>query len=45
MTGDVFSLQVLGNNVVVVNSEKAANELFEKRSAIYSDRARMAYYD
>ena len=45
ITGDVFSLQVLGKTIVVVNSEKAANELFEKRSAIYSDRARMGYYD
>ncbi|KAI0092998.1 cytochrome P450 [Irpex rosettiformis] len=43
--GDVFSLSVPGKTIIVVNSEKAANELLEKRSAIYSDRARMAYYD
>ena len=43
--GDVFSLQVPGKTIIVINSEKAANELLEKRSAIYSDRPRMGYYD
>ncbi|KAI0755468.1 cytochrome P450 [Irpex lacteus] len=36
--GDVFMLNVLGNCLVVINSEKAAVELMEKRSATYSDR-------
>ncbi|KAI0755469.1 cytochrome P450 [Irpex lacteus] len=39
--GDVFMLNVLGKNIVVINSEKAAIELMEKRSAIYSDRPPM----
>ncbi|KAF7365045.1 O-methylsterigmatocystin oxidoreductase [Mycena venus] len=36
--GDVVHLQVFGNHVLVVNSVKAAVELFEKRGHIYSDR-------
>ncbi|KAI0788920.1 cytochrome P450 [Irpex lacteus] len=43
--GDVFSLRVPGKTIVVLNSEKAASDLLEKRSAIYSDRVRMGYYD
>ena len=39
-TGDVFILHVLGKPIVIINSEKAAVELMEKRSAIYSDRPR-----
>lgn len=35
---DLVHLDVLGSHIIVVNSAKAANELFEKRSAIYSDR-------
>ncbi|KAF7346377.1 O-methylsterigmatocystin oxidoreductase [Mycena sanguinolenta] len=35
---DVVHASALGQHVVVVNSVKAANELFEKRSYIYSDR-------
>lgn len=36
--GDVFSLSVFGTTIVVLNSAKAATELFDKRSTIYSDR-------
>ncbi|KAF8917194.1 cytochrome P450 [Mucidula mucida] len=36
--GDVLSMEILGQPVIVVNSAKAANELFEKRSSIYADR-------
>ncbi|KAI0092994.1 cytochrome P450 [Irpex rosettiformis] len=43
--GDVFSLQVPGETVIVLASEKAASDLLEKRSAIYSDRIRFGYYD
>ncbi|KAF7346388.1 O-methylsterigmatocystin oxidoreductase [Mycena sanguinolenta] len=35
---DVVHASALGQHVVVVNSVRAANELFEKRSYIYSDR-------
>ncbi|EIM84336.1 uncharacterized protein STEHIDRAFT_61507 [Stereum hirsutum FP-91666 SS1] len=41
---DLIHLDVLGSHIVVVNSAKAANELFEKRSAIYSDRCVFSYY-
>ncbi|KAF9055433.1 cytochrome P450 [Hymenopellis radicata] len=36
--GEIISYKVLGHPVVVVNSARVANELFEKRSNIYSDR-------
>ena len=35
---DLIYLQLFGTPIVVVNSAKAAHELFEKRSSIYSDR-------
>ncbi|KAI9449573.1 cytochrome P450 [Lactarius psammicola] len=35
---DVVHVDVLGTHMVIVNSAKAANELFDKRSSIYSDR-------
>ena len=45
LPGDVFSIRVPGKTIIVLNSEKAAHDLLEKRSAIYSDRVRLAYYD
>ncbi|KAF7365160.1 O-methylsterigmatocystin oxidoreductase [Mycena venus] len=36
--GDVVHASALGQHIVIVNSVKAANELFEKRAHIYSDR-------
>lgn len=39
--GDVVYVTVLGQHLVFVNSAKAAYDLFEKRSAIYSDRPRL----
>ncbi len=36
--GEIVSYTVFGHPVVVVNSARVANELFEKRSNIYSDR-------
>ncbi|EIM86325.1 cytochrome P450 [Stereum hirsutum FP-91666 SS1] len=36
---DVVSFHVPGSHTVIVNSAKAAKALFEKRSAIYSDRS------
>ena len=38
MPGDIFMIHILGKPIVVINSEKAARELMEKRSVIYSDR-------
>ncbi|KAI0295339.1 CyP450 monooxygenase [Multifurca ochricompacta] len=34
---DVVHVDVMGSHIVILNSGKAANELLEKRSAIYSD--------
>ncbi|GJE86824.1 cytochrome P450 [Phanerochaete sordida] len=36
--GDVLHLNIFGKSVVVLNSHEAANDLLDKRSAIYSDR-------
>ncbi len=43
--GDIFSLRVPGKTIIVLCSEQAASDLLEKRSAIYSDRARLGYYE
>lgn len=37
-TGDVIHLENFGQHFVILNSEEAAVDLLEKRSAIYSDR-------
>lgn len=38
---DILRLNVLGSNIIIVNSLDAANDLLDKRSAIYSDRPEM----
>jgi len=38
---DVIHMNLAGTHLLVVNSHEAATELFEKRSAIWSDRPRM----
>ncbi|EKM54990.1 uncharacterized protein PHACADRAFT_119876 [Phanerochaete carnosa HHB-10118-sp] len=38
---DILRLNVLGSNIIIVNSLEAANDLLDKRSAIYSDRPEM----
>ncbi|KAH9019123.1 cytochrome P450 [Lactarius pseudohatsudake] len=35
---DIIHADVIGSHIVILNSIKAANELLEKRSSIYSDR-------
>ena len=35
---DIVHAEVLGTHIIVLNSEKAAKELFERRSSLYSDR-------
>ncbi|KAI0295324.1 CyP450 monooxygenase [Multifurca ochricompacta] len=35
---DVVHADVLGSHIIILNSAKAANELLDKRSSIYSDR-------
>ncbi|KAJ3553240.1 hypothetical protein NM688_g3720 [Phlebia brevispora] len=39
--GPVFSLNILGKNVVVLNSLKVARDLLDRRSVIYSGRPRL----
>ncbi|KAI0088551.1 cytochrome P450 [Irpex rosettiformis] len=39
--GPVFSLDLLGQHVVVLNTYKAATDLFDRHSSIYNDRPRM----
>ncbi|KAI0027606.1 cytochrome P450 monooxygenase [Vararia minispora EC-137] len=39
--GDVIYTQVLGRSMIILNSLKAARDLLEKRSAIYSCRPRL----
>jgi hypothetical protein len=38
MTGDILHVSVFGNHVVVINSLKMAEEVFERRAQLYSDR-------
>lgn len=38
VTGDIVFLEVFGQRIVVANSAKAASDILEKRSALYSDR-------
>ncbi|KAJ7868784.1 cytochrome P450, partial [Mycena olivaceomarginata] len=43
--GDVMYLEVLGNPIIVLNTEQVAAELLNKRSAIYSERPRFILYE
>ncbi|KAI0050256.1 cytochrome P450 [Auriscalpium vulgare] len=43
--GDIFSLNVFGQLIVVVQSPKIAHELLEKRSKNYSDRIPVPFYE
>ncbi|KAI0063532.1 cytochrome P450 [Artomyces pyxidatus] len=43
--GDVTSMQILGQVIVVVNSYAAARDLLEKKAAIYSDRPAVPFFD
>ena len=36
--GDLVGLNVLGNKILVLNSQKAINDLLDKRGSVYSDR-------
>ncbi|KAF8509202.1 cytochrome P450 [Hysterangium stoloniferum] len=39
--GDIIHMEVLGKHIVIINSVDVANDLLERRSAIYSDRPYM----
>ncbi|KAF9261712.1 cytochrome P450 [Marasmius fiardii PR-910] len=38
---DLIHLNVFGTHLIIINSQKAAKELFDKKSAMYGDRPRM----
>ncbi|EEB86886.1 hypothetical protein MPER_16003, partial [Moniliophthora perniciosa FA553] len=38
---DIIYMKVFGTNMIVVNSQKATKEMFDKKSAMYGDRPRM----
>ncbi|KAJ7857906.1 cytochrome P450 [Mycena leptocephala] len=38
---DIIHLNVAGTSIIVISSAEAANDLLEKRSALYSDRPRL----
>ena len=38
MIGDIIHASAFGNHVVVINSLKMAEEIFERRAQLYSDR-------
>ncbi|KAI1372317.1 cytochrome P450 [Hypoxylon crocopeplum] len=42
---DVVYFNVLGNHMIVLNTQKAANELLDKRGANYQDRPRFVLFD
>ncbi|KAF8123450.1 cytochrome P450 [Boletus edulis] len=43
--GDIFMIRVLKQDIIMINSERIAKELFERRSSIYSDRPYLAAKD
>ena len=36
--GDIIYLEALGQPIIILNSVKTVGDLFERRSALYSDR-------
>ncbi|KAI2627949.1 cytochrome P450 [Hypomontagnella submonticulosa] len=42
---DIVYFNLLGNHMVVLNTQKAANELLDKRGANYQDRPRFVLFD
>ena len=43
--GEIIYLDILGKELVLLNSEKVANDLLDKRSSIYSDRPQLPFHD
>ncbi|OTA57464.1 cytochrome P450 [Hypoxylon sp. EC38] len=42
---DIVYFNVLGNHMIVLNTQKAANELLDKRGANYQDRPKFVLFD
>jgi hypothetical protein len=38
LDSDIIHLNVAGTSIIVLSSAEAVNDLFERRSAVYSDR-------
>lgn len=38
LDSDIIHLNLMGTSLIVVNTREAARELFDRRSAIYSDK-------
>ena len=43
--GDVLSLHVFGQVIIVLNSFKATKDLLEKRGEVYSDRPVIPFFE
>jgi hypothetical protein len=43
--GDIVYARLLSKPIVMVNSEEVAHDLFDLRSAIYSDKPRSVMYE
>ncbi|KAJ6529208.1 cytochrome P450 [Mycena capillaripes] len=43
--GDVIQLEVFGQSIIVLDTQKAASDLLDKRSSKYSDRPEFPLYD
>ena len=43
LAGDIIYLNVLGNDVIVLNSVEDAREIMDKRGALHSDRPRSIF--
>ena len=41
IVGDICHLNILGRDIVFINSAKAASDLLDKRGAIYSGKPRL----
>ena len=43
--GEVVHINVFGQDIIFLNSVRAANDLLDKRSAIYSDRPQLPLFN
>lgn len=43
-SGGIVYLNIMGKPTVIINSEKVANDLLDKRSVIYSDRPPLPFH-
>lgn len=41
VTGEIVHVKVFDKHIMILNTVEAMNEIFDKRSALYSDRPRL----